>query len=219
MSRHFPDPAISAPAIAPRRQREPVSPGGGLIGPNAVTRMAAALREIEGDRICAAIFAQAGIGRYLQDAPDGMIDERDVAALQRATFDQLGAARADGVSRDAGRRTGDYLLAHRIPHPAQTILRHLPRGMSARLLVRAIARHAWTFAGSGAFTFAFDPGLELRIEASPLCRLIRREDAACSYYAATFERIFAAMLGPRSRVTETSCAARGDARCCFRVVY
>jgi hypothetical protein len=56
------------------------------------------------------------------------------------------------VARSAGRRTADYLLAHRIPKPVQALLKALPARLAARVLLSAIARHAWTFAGSGVFS-------------------------------------------------------------------
>lgn len=191
----------------------------GVIGPNAITRMAQALDRHDGATVCRQIFAAAGLERHLDHPPAGMVNEMDVAWLHHIVVEKCGAREAEAISRDAGYLTADYLLAHRIPRAAQCILRRLPRAWSARVLTGAIARHAWTFAGSGRFTCEFGKGLQMKIEGSPVCRLLRTASPACAYYSATFEHVFAAILGPLVRVTETACEARGDALCTFRVVW
>lgn len=188
-----------------------------LIGPNAVTRMAEALSAAFGDTLCGDVFASAGLSRHLAAPPTRMIPETDVTALHGAAIARLGEARAADVSREAGRLTGDYLLAHRIPALAQRVLKRLPRALAARLLVAAIARHAWTFAGGGAFTYRFSPRLTLSLKGSPICAGLRTQEPACSYFAATFERVFSEMLGPTLRVTETECEATGAPACVFEV--
>lgn len=190
---------------------------GAVIGPNAITRMAQALRERVGEAVCREIFAAAGVEGHLDDPPTTMAPEADVARLHRESVRRLGERRAGLVAREAGRLTGDYLLANRIPEFAQRLLRILPRGLAARLLVAAIARHAWTFAGGGMFSYAFTPRLRLTIARSPICRELRTEEPACHYFAATFERVFGEMLGPSLRVVETQCAATGDDACIFEV--
>jgi divinyl protochlorophyllide a 8-vinyl-reductase len=146
-----------------------------------------------------------------------MIPETDVARLHRAVIEAMGETEAAIVSREAGRLTGDYLLANRIPAMAQRVLKLLPRALAARILVAAIARHAWTFAGAGEFTYDFSPRLSLRLKGSPICRELRTQEPACAYFAATFERVFGAILGPTLRVTETECEAAGASACVFDV--
>lgn len=191
----------------------------GVIGPNAVTRVAEALTQAFGAGVCREIFLAAGVERHLSDPPREMVDESDVARLHRAMVERLGPTEAGNASRLAGRLTGDYLLAHRIPALAQILLGVLPRPLAARILVAAIARHAWTFAGSGAFSFSFSPKLQLRIARSPICRRLRTEGPACHYFAAAFERVFGAMLGPCVRVIEVDCEACGAPACRFDVSW
>jgi divinyl protochlorophyllide a 8-vinyl-reductase len=195
------------------------APTAGVIGPNAVTRLAEALRELGPEPTARAIFRRAGVERHLDNPPTRMIDERDVAALHCAMVDLLGPADAARTSTLAGRLTGDYLLANRIPRVAQAILRAAPRPIAARVLMRAIAKHAWTFAGGGAFSYAFKPRLTLTLRGSPICRYLRTEEPACQYFAATFERVLGAMLGPRVRVIETECEASGSDACRFSVTW
>jgi len=212
---------MHAPTEAPCADatRRDGPPREGKIGPNAVTRVAEALREMHGARICRDVFAAAGLERHLEAAPTQMVDESDAARLHRALVETLGFEPATMVAQRAGALTGDYLLAHRIPQPAQRLLRLLPRRLAAALLLRAITRHAWTFAGSGAFSYGFNPTLRLRLRGAPICRLVRSEAPACGYYAATFERVFAAMLGDSVQVVEMQCEAQGAPECVFNVSW
>lgn len=187
----------------------------GRIGPNAVTRLAEALA---GDRsLRIAVFRRAGCLRHLADPPTEMVDERDVSALHEALQAVAGEKRAAETSREAGRLTANYLLAHRIPRPAQRVLRLLPLAVSTRILLRAIARHAWTFAGSGRFSYGFDPALAIRIENSPISRLLSTHGPACTYYAAVFETVFSVALRASANVRETECAACGNPSCRFEI--
>lgn len=188
------------------------------IGPNAVTRMAEALRALHGEAVAARIFAAAALGEMLRDPPAEMIDERDVTRLHRSAHAALGAVAATAVAREAGARTGAYLLAQRIPRPVQWLLRHLPAPLAARLLVAAIARHAWTFAGSGEFGVRWQRGgVRLAIARCPLCREIAASDPACDFYCATFERLFGELVRAGSTVTEIACQACGGETCVFEV--
>lgn len=188
---------------------------GGRIGPNAITRMAEALPADAVD----ALFAEAGLAAYRRCPPARMVAESEVAALHRVLRARLDRAAYDAAAREAGRRTGDYLLANRIPRPVQWLLRALPARVAARLLCAAIARHAWTFTGSGAFTARYGPPLRLAVEGCPLCRGARLDQPACGYFAASFERLFAVLVHRRARVREVACAAMGDPACIFEVTY
>ncbi|MBK1658686.1 bacteriochlorophyll 4-vinyl reductase [Paracraurococcus ruber] len=189
----------------------------GRIGPNAITQAAAALdAALPGDAVDA-LFAEAGLARYRHDPPERMVDEREVTALHRVLRARLPPAQLRALTREAGLRTGDYLLAHRIPRPVQWLLRVLPAPLAARVLLSAIRRHAWTFAGGGAFACAAGHPVRLAIASCPLCRGARLDHPACDYYAATFERLFARLVHPRARVTEVACEAMGAAACVFEL--
>ena len=92
------------------------------IGPNAITRVAEVLVERFGAPRMAAIFGRAGLAQYLDALPTQMVDEAEVIRLHAELRATLDAAAARDVAREAGRRTGDYLLAHRIPRPVQWLL-------------------------------------------------------------------------------------------------
>lgn len=188
-----------------------------LIGPNAVTRLAEALGEMEGEGVRAAIFGAAGQERHLAQPPAAMVPEADVARLHLALHQALGPWRAAEITWRAGELTAVYLLAHRIPGPAQFLLRLLPPRLAARIMAGAIARHAWTFAGSGRFSWRLEEALTLTIEGGPVARLLTTEEPACHYYAATFEGVFAAVMGQSVTVHETACEASGAEACAFEL--
>jgi divinyl protochlorophyllide a 8-vinyl-reductase len=192
----------------------------GRIGPNAITRVEEALTLRFGAGVCRDLFARAGLLRHLEHRPEEMVDEADVAHLHGALHACLPEADAGEVAAEAGRLTGDYLLARRIPRAAQWLLRLLPRPLAAQLFTQAIARHAWTFAGSGEFSAAREAGgLILSIRHNPAVREVEAERPSCQYFAATFERLFTAVLGPGVRVVETGCEAAGNDACSFRVSW
>lgn len=189
----------------------------GRIGPNAITRLAEALCGDIGEPATRGLFGHAGLADYLDRPPQEMVDEREVTRLHRELRDCLGSEHARRVSLDAGRKTGDYLLAHRIPQPVQWLLKRLPAPLASRVLLAAIRRHAWTFAGSGRFRARAGRPVRLEIAGNPLCRGALSAEPVCDYYAATFERLFRALVHPDARVVETACEAKGDASCVFEV--
>lgn len=188
----------------------------GLIGPNAVTQLSAALHHAGLDSAAASVFAAAGASDWLAEPPGEMVDEQRVARLHVAVRATL-PAQADAILTEAGRLTADYLLAARIPRPAQAVLRLLPARGAAALLVAAIRAHAWTFAGSGRFRGDAGSPTVLQIFGNPLCAGTRAQGCVCLWHAAVFQRLFAALVAPRARVVETACEARGDGCCRFVV--
>lgn len=189
----------------------------GRIGPNALTRMAEALRVALGPGPAEELLAASGLPRLLDEPPTTMVDEEVVRRLHRVVADALDPVTAEAVARAAGRRTAAYILAHRIPGPARTLLRALPAALASPLLLAAIRRHAWTFAGSGRFRTEPGPPLHLVLADCPLCRGVRAERPACGYFAATFEGLFAALVSRAATVREIECAAMGASACRFEV--
>ena len=189
-----------------------------LIGPNAVIQLAAAIDRLQGRDVTRSIFAEAGLVHHLDTPPEEMIDESDVISLHRTGRLLLGEGAFMAVTGLAGRSTGDYILAHRIPAAARAILPRLPDFIASRMLAWAIVNHAWTFAGSGRCACEFvREGALFTIEDSPLTRDVQSPVPCCHYYTATFERLFRVLVSPRLRVSEIRCAAAGAHDCQFLV--
>lgn len=187
-------------------------PGTGLIGPNAVLQLVPLLDRAGGSDWRAVLMAQAGIAAL----PDGsgMIPEGPVARLHQA----LRRDRPDlapGLGWQAGLATGDYILAHRIPRAVQMLLRALPWRISARVLSQAIARNAWTFAGSGQFLVITPQVFELR--ANPLLRGEVADHPVCDWHRGVFTRLYQRLVHPALTCVETRCCAMGHASCRFEM--
>lgn len=190
------------------------------IGPNAVIQLAAALAERLDGASVRRLFEAAGHSAWLLWPPERMLPEAEVAHLHRSVRAALEPSLHLEVARNAGHRTAQYLLSHRIPRPAQAVLRGLPARWAAPLLLRAVARHAWTFAGSGVFAARCHArGATLTVTGNPLCRGLRSAEPACHYVAATFERLMRVLVHPAAQVVETACEARGDGACRFEVSW
>lgn len=187
----------------------------GRVGPNAIIRVFEALETRHGRDEVESLFRYAGLSRYLGALPEAMVDEQEAIDLQRALREKLGIEEARAVSRDAGSRTGDYLLARRIPRPAQAILSILPAKLASRTLLKAIQGNAWTFVGTG--VFEADPSFppRLKITDSPLCRGAQADQPLCDFYAGTFERLYRRLVHPGTVVTEVACHANGAPNCVF----
>jgi divinyl protochlorophyllide a 8-vinyl-reductase len=110
---------------------------------------------------------------------------------------------------------GDYILAHRIPRPAQRLIRALPAPLGARLLVNAITKHAWTFVGSGIFRVLGHRPPTFEIIDNPLVAEDHASTPQCHWHAAVFERLFSSLVWPDVTVEEVSCRATGDPSCIF----
>jgi divinyl protochlorophyllide a 8-vinyl-reductase len=185
------------------------------IGPNALIQLVEALRLVWGPEATRSLLVSLGLGPYADAPPQHMLPQEQVAALHTRLHGMLDAGLFKSITADAGRRTADYLLAHRIPRAVQWVLRCLPDAIAARVLCRAIAKHAWTFAGSGAFSYAWTPRLVFRLAGNPLCHRIEADAPVCDYYAATFERIFRVIVNDNWRVQEVQCEASGADFCEF----
>ena len=194
-------------------------PAAHRIGPNAITRVAEVLREDYPESEVERLFALADIAGYLAEPPDRMVDEREVTRLHGVLRAELGVEVALRLARGAGVRTGDYLLAHRIPAGVQVLLSWLPARLASRVLLGAIQRHAWTFAGSGVLGVrkAFPP--RLSIAGCCICHGAQSPMPLCDFYTAAIERLFQKLVTPSARVTEITCQATGAHACTFEVLW
>jgi divinyl protochlorophyllide a 8-vinyl-reductase len=187
---------------------------GARIGPNAVLQLVPVLDAHLGTDQRCALLDEAGI-RVLPDGTS-MIDEQPVARLHQVLRARH-PERARTLATRAGTATGDYILAHRIPKPAQRLLRALPAWLSARLLAQAITKHAWTFAGSGQFRIASTRPLVFEIADNPVVRGEHAAAPVCDWHAAVFERLYRTLVAPDYIVEETHCAAHDDGVCRFEL--
>jgi divinyl protochlorophyllide a 8-vinyl-reductase len=187
------------------------------IGPNAIIQVAGALRDRFGALLAEPLVHDA-TGYSMSAMPSDMVDEREAQALMRAVVDKVGPWLACSVMREGGHRTGDYLLANRIPRIAQWAMRLAPRRVGLALLLRAMSANAWTFAGSGQFCVRPTSGIpELVFEHCTMCRDMHADRAMCDFYAGTFERLIQAVVSRYASVVEVECMAHGGSACRFEI--
>lgn len=190
---------------------EPAAPAEGLIGPNAVLQTEAALREAGGAALAERVFARAGLSHLLVEPPSEMIDQSIPRALFGALFEDLPRSQALQLAHRAGALTGQYILANRIPAPVRTLLRALPARFAAPLLLAAITRHAWTFAGSGVCTAEAGRPARITIRANPLAM------PECAWHVGVFEVLFASLVSPHAQVGHHHGRADDGAPCQFDI--
>jgi len=209
----------SARILSPENVLAPGASGRAVIGPNAVTRLFAALGRAGLGDVARDIYLKAGVREWLDQAPTAMVDEIRVAKIHQGVRDALPPEQARAILVEAGTATADYLLANRIPAPFRRFIAWTPRGMGLWLFLAAIRRHAWTFVGTGRFTANIGAPTTLEIRGNPFCAGERRAAPVCDWHAAVFERLFGEMIHPSARVREVACEARGDECCRFTLKW
>lgn len=186
--------------------------GTARIGPNAILQMVPVLDQLGGLKLRTEILARAGV--FELPTGDEMIPEGAAARVHQEVRRSL-PDMAPALSWAAGRGTADYILEHRIPKPAQWVLRHLPAPLAAWMLARAIRDHAWTFAGSGEFRLVSKTCFE--IAGNPVVRGESADHPLCDWHAAVFARLFQVLVHPDYVCVETECTAMNGSVCRFEL--
>jgi len=185
----------------------------GLVGPNAVTQLQCVLDTRFTPTTTREVFAGAGFARLVDDPPEDMIDAAVPAALFSALWQRF-PSMAPEIAWQAGLRTGEYILANRIPAPVRWLLKALPASAASPLLLGAIQRHAWTFAGEGTCEIrkarAGKPA-EISIRNNPLAM------PECAWHRGVFTALFRSLVCPGARIEHTDCEHEGAPACRFLV--
>ncbi len=189
--------------------------GSGKIGPNSIIQTFQALQEFYGQKKTREILEQGGQGHILSYLPSEMIDEQEFIALAKMLFSQLGVDEAIPLMRRSGNLTGKYVLANRIPKPVQRLIKLFPRPIRLKILLTAIGKSSWTFAGSGTYSFITRPRPLITINNSIIRQAVQADKPVCSYYRGAFETLIWALVSPKAVVEEVECLAGGDSRCRF----
>jgi divinyl protochlorophyllide a 8-vinyl-reductase len=195
------------------------APTNAQIGPNALIQTVTALRAIYDDDQTAAILARSGQLSLMDEHPADMVPECEFDRLVQAMADALGEDCARRVLHRSGALTADYLLAHRIPGLFQRLLRFLShpwgsQGLAMRLLLLAVSKNAWTFVGSGAFSYGFGDRAVIRVVSS-----IHPVGAASGFYGGTFERLVHSLIDAEACVYFVYAAPDNPNLCEYIVEY
>lgn len=182
----------------------------GKIGPNSVIQLGETVIERLGREAARALYRHAQIPHLLDDPPDKMIEESVPAALFKSLW-QVFPGEAKRLADEAGQRTADYIIAHRIPGFAQKILRFCPKSWGARLLLKSIKQNAWTFAGSGQCDIKLGRTFLISIRDNPLAM------PECAWHRAVLERLFDRLVAKGADVRHVACCSKGAKACRFEI--
>jgi divinyl protochlorophyllide a 8-vinyl-reductase len=167
-----------------------------------------------GDALLRDVFRRAGVTPYLNQPPDRMVPEQQAQRLFAAVREALGPERGDDLLSAAGAGTAHYVMQHRIPAPVRVLLRGLPAALAARLLVAAIRRNAWTFAGSGECrTATRSHGATVTIARNPLAT------PGCPWHVGVLETMFRTLVSPSARASRHVCGGPGESDCRFELSW
>ncbi|HSO46845.1 MAG TPA: bacteriochlorophyll 4-vinyl reductase, partial [Rhizobiaceae bacterium] len=183
------------------------------VGPNAILQTIEAIDGLHGACMRADILRAAGLPPHGADA-EGLVDAALVRRLNRAVGERFSPDAAHALMRRAGELTGDYILANRIPGPAMKALKRLPAPVSVNLLLKAIGRHSWTFAGSATVTIRHGwRRASVEIARNPIAY------GPCVWHEAVFARLLSPLAGNRLQVRETQCCGSGSSACRFEILF
>lgn len=182
-----------------------------LVGPNAILQTDQALIEMHGKPVADAIFRNAGFRKDSRH-PKAMVDAATVRRLNQAIRARSTESDAQAVMHRAGELTGRYILANRIPSKAMLLLGALPGVISPHLLMMAIKRHSWTFAGTSHVTLEHGWRMAtISIFDNPIAF------GPCIWHEAVFRTLLAPLAGRTVLVAEGECCAHGKKCCRFNV--
>jgi len=187
------------------------------IGPNSIIRTVEALKETYGIPKTNEILEKVGKSIFISSLPSEMIDEEEFHSLAVGLHNFLGTEQANKILKRSGQLTAGYLLQNRIPKPAQRILGILPRSIGLKMLLTAIGKNAWTFVGSGNYTFVVGKTPQITIHNCLACRGVQSDIPVCSFYASTFETLLQSIIGKNIMVNEATCIAQGNPCCSFPI--
>ncbi|NTW63043.1 MAG: bacteriochlorophyll 4-vinyl reductase [Chlorobiaceae bacterium] len=165
------------------------------IGPNSIIQTVTALEKNFGKNEAEAILKRIGQGHWIGNLPTEMTDESKFHALVIALEKGIGEQKTAAILEESGSRTAAYLLKVRIPGIFQKFLKLLPPGLAFKLFLFAISKNAWTFAGSGEFSYttAKAPQIVVRVTC-PSKKVVG------SFYLGTFTALLKELVNPDTRI-------------------
>jgi divinyl protochlorophyllide a 8-vinyl-reductase len=165
------------------------------IGPNSIIQTVAALESTYGKSKTENILKKTGQGYLIGNLPNEMVEESKFHSLVTALQKEIGDSAASGILKESGRRTAQYLLKVRIPGIFQKILKLLPPRPAFQLFLFAISKNAWTFAGSGEFSYSMKTAPEITVRVTyPSHRIVG------NFYLGTFTFLLQELVNPKTSI-------------------
>ncbi len=174
------------------------------IGPNSIIQTAQSLIDHCGIEVKNKLLDQAGLSKYISELPSEMVSETEFHAFVQVLLEDQGKLMTAEILQDSGERTAVYLLKNRIPGFFQTIVKPLPNKLGLKMLLFAISKNAWTFAGSGQFSYHISNESYIKVVVTHSSNA-----AVANFYFGTFKRLLGELIDSRI-VLEIETLEAGD---------
>lgn len=165
------------------------------IGPNSIIQTVGALETAHGKAGAENLLKKIGQGYLIGNLPTEMVDEAKFHSLVSALQKEIGDQATSIILKESGERTAKYLLKVRIPGIFQKLLKILPPGPAFQLFLFAISKNAWTFTGSGEFSYATKPSPEINVKVT-----FPSKPVVGNFYLGTFTALLRELVNPKTTI-------------------
>ncbi|MEI8101891.1 MAG: bacteriochlorophyll 4-vinyl reductase [Chlorobium sp.] len=163
------------------------------IGPNSIIQTVAALEATYGKSKTENMLRKIGQGYLIGNLPKEMVEETKFHTLACALQKEIGETASASILKESGERTARYLLKVRIPAIFQRLVKLLPARTAFKLLFYAISKNAWTFAGSGKFSYIMNRPPEITVKVT-----FPTHPVVSNFYLGTFTALLHELVNPKS---------------------
>ena len=181
------------------------------IGPNSIIQTVAALEASYGKTKTENMLRKIGQGYLVGNLPKEMVEEGKFHTLVCALQKEIGDTATSGILKESGKRTAHYLLKVRIPGIFQKFLKLLPPRPAFKLFLFAISKNAWTFAGSGEFTYTMNRPPEITVKVT-----FPTQPVVGNFYLGTFTALLQELVNPKTTIKADIRKENGNIRCHYR---
>ncbi|HHE32427.1 MAG TPA: bacteriochlorophyll 4-vinyl reductase [Chlorobaculum parvum] len=178
------------------------------IGPNSIIQTVGALETAYGKNETEKLLKKMGQGYLIGNLPSEMVEESKFHSLVKALEKEIGEKSTASILKESGERTAKYLLKVRIPDPFQTIVKLLPAGLAFKVFLFAISKNAWTFAGSGEFSYGSKPSPNVMVKVT-----FPSHPVVGNFYLGTFTALLRELVNPKTTI-QADIRKEGNAIAC-----
>lgn len=181
------------------------------IGPNSIIQTVAALEAAYGKSKAENLLKKIGQGYLIGNLPKEMVEEVKFHSLVIALEKEIGEAATSSILKESGERTARYLLKVRIPGIFQQVVKLLPSRLAFKLFLFAISKNAWTFAGSGEFSYTMNRPPEITVRVT-----FPTNPVVGNFYLGTFTALLQELVNPTTKITADIRKENNTIRCHYR---
>ncbi|MEI7747481.1 MAG: bacteriochlorophyll 4-vinyl reductase [Chlorobiaceae bacterium] len=181
------------------------------IGPNSIIQTVAALEAAYGKTKAETMLSKIGQGYLVGNLPKEMVEEAKFHTLVGALQKEIGETATSRILQESGERTARYLLKVRIPGIFQKFVKLLPPRPAFKLLLFAISKNAWTFAGSGEFAYTMKRPPEISVKVTfPTLPVVG------NFYLGTFTALLQELVNPTTKIMADIRKDNSNIQCNYR---